>query len=68
MSDIEIEALLLKLEETVTTVQSQINLLHLDYVGKLQWKQLDELRNDELVEIANSLISIKDQLTLLENA
>lgn len=66
MTELELEQLVLKLESRVTALEEIIEDLHLEYVTKLQWTQLDVLREKEINSIVSDLADIQIELDTLQ--
>lgn len=66
MTSLQLEALVLDLQTQINDLKSQISKLHLDYVTKLQWKELDRLREADMVSVVNNLKLIEQNVATLE--
>lgn len=68
MTNTELEQLVTDLESRVIALEDIIANLHLLHVTKIQWKELDALRQGDIDSIQDDIVRIKAQIKALENA
>lgn len=68
MTIIELTDKITQLENTLASLQDSINSLHLRYATKLQWKDLDRLREQEINGLKEQIALMEEHIALLESA
>jgi cob(I)alamin adenosyltransferase len=68
MTTIELTNKITQLENTLIAMQTEVNNLHLSYATKLQWKDLDRLREQEINDLKEQIGLLEKQIVALESA